>query len=174
MKGYIMTFYVEFDMEVSFDFSVQSLSEKIVQAVLEQEACPYEIECNLLITDKEGIREYNKEYREVDSFTDVLSFPNLDFEEPSNFSIVEQESMQGTYFNLDSGELVLGDVIICTDIMIEHAREYGHSVLREFSFLMVHSLLHLLGYDHMEEAEREVMESRQKKVLETLGIARDS
>lgn len=169
-----MTFYVEYDVDVTLDFSVKSLCEKIVQVVLEIESCPYEVECNLLVTDKAGIREYNKEYRGKDSSTDVLSFPNIDYEEPADFSKVEDEFVQGSYFNLDSGELVLGDIIICYQTMLEQANEYGHGVLREFSFLLVHSLLHLLGYDHMKEPERVIMQSKEKQVLEVLGITRDS
>ncbi|MFI3200937.1 MAG: rRNA maturation RNase YbeY [Eubacteriales bacterium] len=168
-----MTFYVELEVEATVDFSIQEVGEKIIRAVLEIEDCPYEIECNLLITDKEGIREHNKEYRKIDASTDVLSFPAMEFQEPSNFSFLEGQERQGEYFNWDSGELILGDIMISYDTMIEQAREYGHSVLREFAFLMVHSMLHLVGYDHIEEIDRLEMEAKQKKVLELLGIGRE-
>lgn len=77
------------------------------------------------------------------------------------------------YFNLESGELLLGDIVISVERAKEQAQEYGHSLEREISFLTAHSMLHLMGYDHMEEEEREVMEQKQEEILQKLGITRD-
>ena len=101
----------------------------------------------------------------------MLSFPLIDFSEPNVFPDNLEESAED-YFDLDTGELMLGDIIISVDKCMEQAKEYGHSELREFSFLIVHSILHLFGYDHMEEAERTVMEEEQKKILDGAGIKR--
>jgi probable rRNA maturation factor len=125
----------------------------------------------LLITDNKGIHGYNKEYRGIDSETDVLSFPNVDFETEAEFDI--DENREADYFDPDTGELILGDIIISSDRVIEQAESYGHSTKREFAFLVAHSMLHLCGYDHMEPDEARVMEEKQENVLKGLGITRD-
>ena len=112
----------------------------------------------------------NLEYRQIDSATDVLSFPMQEFDHPADFSAFRE----GDYsvFDPSSGELMLGDIIISVEKCKEQAAEYGHSVLREYSFLIVHSMLHLFGYDHMEDDEREVMEQKQREILDSAGIYR--
>lgn len=166
-----MTSYVENETKKEFPFAVQDLLEKIADTVLEMEQCPYEVCINLLLTDNEGIQTYNREYREIDRATDVLSFPNIAYEKEGDFSVVEQ--MEADCFDPDSGELILGDIIISVDKVEEQAKEYGHSELREFAFLTAHSLFHLCGYDHMEEDEAAVMEQKQEAVLKKLGITRE-
>lgn len=167
-----MTFYVENNTEKEFSFSIEEIFEKTATAVLEAENCPYETSINLLLTDNDGIRGYNKEYRGIDKETDVLSFPNLDYEQAGIFAITEET--EADYFDPDSGELLLGDIMISVDKIAEQAAEYGHSELREFAFLTAHSMFHLCGYDHMTEAEAAVMEQKQEAVLEKLGIRRES
>ncbi len=124
-----------------------------------------------MLTDNEGIRYFNKEYRDIDRETDVLSFPNVDFAEPGVFDI--DEDAEADYFDPESGELILGDIIISVDKIMEQAQNYGHSRLREFAFLVAHSMLHLSGYDHMEPEEAKVMEAKQEQVLTKLNITRD-
>jgi probable rRNA maturation factor len=166
-----MTSYVENETEEQFDFDIQEILDKVMEAVLEQENCPYEAQVNLLLTDNQGIQEYNRQYRNIDAPTDVLSFPMLSFEAEADFSQAEQE--QADCFDPESGELLLGDIIISVDKVREQAANFGHSEKREFAFLVAHSMLHLCGYDHMTEEEAGIMESRQEKVLENLGITRD-
>lgn len=166
-----MTFYVENETEVTFPFDVEEIVKLVAEAVLDAENCPYEAQVNVLLTDNEGIHEFNKEHRGIDRETDVLSFPNLDFEEPGCFEV--DESMEAGCFDPDSGELILGDIIISVDKVQEQAESYGHSTKREFAFLVAHSMLHLSGYDHMEEDEAKVMEAKQEEILKTLGITRD-
>ncbi|MDE7340047.1 MAG: rRNA maturation RNase YbeY [Lachnospiraceae bacterium] len=166
-----MTFYVENDTDKEFSFSIEEIFEKVADAVLEMESCPYEVCVNLLLTDNEGIRSYNKEYRQIDKETDVLSFPNLDFEQAGVFSITEEA--EADCFDLDSGELMLGDIIISVDRIEAQAAAYGHSKRREFAFLTAHSMFHLCGYDHMTEKEAAVMEQKQEAVLQKLGIVRE-
>ena len=125
----------------------------------------------MALTDNEGIHVLNREYRGVDRETDVLSFPNVDFQESGVFDI--DEDAEADYFDPDTGELVLGDIMISLDKVYEQAESYGHSVRREFAFLLAHSMLHLCGYDHMEDAERAVMERKQEEILNGLGITRD-
>lgn len=166
-----MTSYVENETEVSFSFDVHELLNRIMEAVTEMEKCPYETAVNLLLTDNEGIREYNKNYRDMDRETDVLSFPNISFERAGDFTPAETE--EADCFDPDSGELILGDIILSVDRVLSQAQEYGHSVLREFAFLTAHSMFHLCGYDHMEEEEAAVMEQKQEAVLMQLGITRE-
>ena len=166
-----MTSYVENETEVLFDFDVQEILDVVMTEVLDMEKCPYEAQVNLLLTDNEGIRGYNKEYRGIDNPTDVLSFPMIEFEKEADFSVVEET--QAAYFEPDSGELMLGDIIISVDKVMEQAEKFGHSQKREFAFLTAHSLLHLCGYDHMTEEEAGVMEEKQEAVLSKLGITRD-
>ena len=166
-----MTSYVERETEQSFPFDEKELLDRVAEAVLESENCPYETVVNLLLTDDAGIREYNKNYRDIDSETDVLSFPNLEFETPGDFSGVEEQ--EADCFDPDSGELVLGDIILNTARVKEQAAEYGHSERREFAFLLAHSLYHLCGYDHMEQEEASVMEKKQEAVLQALSITRE-
>lgn len=168
-----MTFYVEFDegIENIYDFDTDEIVKSVAEAVLDMEGCPYEACVNVLVTDNEGIREFNRQYRDIDKETDVLSFPNLDFEQPGVFDIAEER--EADYFDPESGELVLGDIILSVDRIKEQAESYGHSQKREFAFLVAHSMLHLCGYDHMEESEAAVMEGKQESVLNGLGITRE-
>lgn len=165
-----MTSYVENETDVVFPFDVEELLDMIMEQVMELEGCPYETSVNLLITNNEGIREYNRDYRNIDRETDVLSFPNVSFESAGDFVSVEEHVAD--CFDPDSGELLLGDIILSADRIREQAEEYGHSLLREFAFLTAHSMFHLCGYDHMEPKEAAVMEQKQEEVLQRLHITR--
>ena len=165
-----MSFFLEEEVEVDFTFDYKQIAEKVVNYCIEREKFPYEAEVNLTLTDNEGIHIINKEYREIDRPTDVLSFPMLSYDAPGDFSFLMEENEDD--FNPDTGEAMLGDIIISVDKVKEQAREYGHSEVREFAFLITHSMLHLFGYDHMEPEEAEVMERRQSEILEELQITR--
>ncbi len=167
-----MTSYVENEASVTFAFDVKEVLDLIMGEVLAQEDCPYEAQVNLLITDNQGIHEFNRQYRQVDAPTDVLSFPMIDFVREADFSIVEDE--EADYFDPESGELILGDIILSAEKVMEQAAAFGHSVKREFAFLIAHSMLHLCGYDHMTKEEADVMEKKQENVLRELKITRDN
>jgi probable rRNA maturation factor len=166
-----MIFYVENEVSAEFDFDIEELSKQVCEAVLKEENCPFEAEINMTITDDEGIHEINKEFRDIDSPTDVLSFPNISYETPGDFSGVEEQ--EADCLNPDTGNIMLGDIVINEGRVRSQAREYGHSEKREFAFLTAHSMLHLCGYDHMEPDEAKVMEDKQDKILNSLGITRD-
>lgn len=165
-----MTIYMQDEGGYSFDFSLQDQLDKLVSFVAEQLACPYEIEVSVTLVDKEEIHRLNREFRDVDRPTDVLSFPMMEYEEPSDFTCTS--FLQSKTISPETGELLLGDIVICSQVVCEQAKEYGHSELREFSFLVVHSLLHLFGYDHMEEDERVQMEQIQREFMQMLQISR--
>lgn len=165
-----MTISIEYEAEKKLDLPYEEIINDIVLASLDYEECPYEAEVSVILTDNEAIREINREYRDIDSPTDVLSFPLVDYGAPSDFDHVEEAAED--YFNPETGELMLGDIVISVDKVEEQADKYGHSQARELAFLTAHSMLHLMGYDHMEDQEREIMEEKQRGILETRGYTR--
>ena len=167
-----MTFYVENEVEADFGFDIEELAVSVAQKVLDLEGCDHPVEIGLTITDDEGIRVMNRDFREIDSPTDVLSFPNVSYEEPGDFSVMDSEQ-KIDLLNPDTGAIMFGDIVINEARVRSQAKEYGHSLKREFAFLVAHSMLHLCGYDHMEEDEAKVMEEKQEKALTELGITRD-
>lgn len=166
-----MSLNIEAEVEVKFPFDYEALAEEVINFTIEHEDFPYESEVNLTLMDNEGIREVNREYREIDAPTDVLSFPMLSYEEAGDFSKLEDDYDDN--FNPDTGEIMLGDIIISVERVKEQAKEYGHSEKREFAFLIVHSMLHLFGYDHMTPEDAAVMEPKQKEILNAMNIVRE-
>lgn len=165
-----MTIDFENEQELTFDFDYEETARLVIETVLDQEQCPYEVQVSLLLTDEESIRKANCEFRGIDRATDVLSFPMVDFPEPASYDFLESDD---TCFHPETGELLLGDIMISIPRALEQSREYGHNMKREYAFLIAHSTLHLLGYDHMDDAERLIMEQKQEKSLRTLGIVRE-
>lgn len=164
-----MTLHIEYETDVSLDLDYEDIINTVVNAALDYEDCPYEIELNVILTDNASIQEINRDYRNIDAPTDVLSFPLIYYQVPSDFSKVEDSDDN---FNPETGELLLGDIIVSVEKVMSQAEEYGHSIKRELGFLIAHSMLHLCGYDHMEEEERTVMENKQREILDSLGITR--
>ncbi len=167
-----MIFCVENEVEAKFTFDIDEVAKKVAEEVLRTENCPFDVQISLLITDDDGIHEMNSEFRGIDSETDVLSFPNISYENPGDFSVCDGPQRIDIE-DPDSGLIVFGDIVINEKRVREQAKEYGHSEEREFAFLVAHSMLHLCGYDHMEEDEAMIMEEKQEKVLNNLGITRD-
>ena len=164
-----MTLQIDYETDREIGIEYDELANKVVQTVLDMEGCPYDAQVNLVLTDNEEIQRVNTEFREIAAPTDVLSFPMIPFETPADYAIVEEDE---SYFDLDTDELLLGDIMISVDKVFAQAEEYGHSVTREFCFLVAHSMLHLLGYDHMTPEEAVVMENKQRTALDELGITR--
>ncbi|MDO5336313.1 MAG: rRNA maturation RNase YbeY [Eubacteriales bacterium] len=163
-----MTFQISYEAQRELGIDYVGLCNRVAEQILFTEKCPYDVQVNLVITDNEEIQQVNREFRNINAPTDVLSFPMIPFETPSDFSAVEDDS----YFDMDTDELMLGDIMISVDKVFGQAKEYGHSIEREFSFLIAHSMLHLLGYDHMTPEEAEVMERKQAEALNALHITR--
>ncbi len=164
-----MTYGFDKEVTTGFDFDEEEIYKKAVNAVLDEEGCPYEAEVNLIITDDEEIRKINLEQRGIDAPTDVLSFPMTQYEMAGDFSDVENKP---DCFNIETGELLLGDIVISADRVIAQAEEYGHGKRREYAFLIVHSMLHLIGYDHIEDEDRAIMEAKQRTIMDDLNISR--
>ena len=166
-----MTYQIEY--EALTDIGVadyENILKKVVDGALDLENCPYECEVSITIVDNDEIRDINREYRGIDSATDVLSFPMVEYDSPADFGFLEEEG--NDCFNPETGELLLGDIILSADRILEQAEKYGHSVVRELAFLTAHSMLHLMGYDHIEDKERMEMEDKQRKLMSLLNIPR--
>ena len=145
-----MTLYYEEEGELKLSLPCEELARTVIEAALDDVGCPYEAEVNLLLTMNEQIHEMNLEFR-------------------GEFDFLKEAD---EYFHPETGELLLGDIVISKEKVIEQAEEFGHSIEREFAFLIAHSVLHLTGYDHIEEEERLVMEDRQRQILSKLNILR--
>ena len=136
-------------------------------AVMEMEECNFDAQISLTLVDNEEIRNINAQQRNIDRATDVLSFPMLEFDE--NGECLDAE------YEMDGNFVVLGDIVISLEKAAQQAAEYGHSFRREVAFLTAHSMLHLLGYDHVDDPEGErIMREKQNSVLNGLGITRDA
>lgn len=146
------------DIEISDE--MLALMKKCCESVLKTEGLEGKFEVSLTVVDETAIKQINSEFRNIDKVTDVLSFPMSDDKEfPENF---------------DTGAKLLGDIVICAKRAREQAEEYGHSEEREFGFLCTHSVLHLLGYDHVnDEEERKLMQLREKESLEAIEFRRE-
>lgn len=147
--------------KVVFSSENADLIEKIYLYMLKQEDLSDKGEVSLVLTDNEEIKLLNKEYRNIDSATDVLSFPIYDVEELELLKNKESEE-----------EILLGDIVISMEKVTEQSEEYGHSFQRELMYLFVHGMLHLLGHDHLEEDEKKEMRSREEEILEKFALTR--
>lgn len=165
-----MTYYIEYETDILLNIDYKDIINKVIEEALLYESCPYEVEVNCILTGNKEIQEINLLHRQIDSATDVISFPMINYTMPSDFSTIEEDDI--TCFNPDSGELMLGDIVISVEKVIEQAESYGHSLERELAFLIAHSMLHLFGYDHIAEEERIIMEKKQTDILDKLGITR--
>ena len=146
--------------------------ENTIKFALKEEKVEVPCEISLLFVDNDEIREINNETRGIDRETDVLSFPMLDYTKNKVFKDIYLNYEFDETF-MDGEELVLGDIVLSLEKALEQSKEYNHSFKREASYLVVHSVLHLLGYDHMEEEEKKIMRAREEEILEKLDIRRE-
>ncbi|MDD7305626.1 MAG: rRNA maturation RNase YbeY [Peptoniphilaceae bacterium] len=145
------------DQVIDFDCDLK----KVCEEVFKLEGIKTDLEISLTFVDKDEIHRLNKEYRNVDRPTDVLSFPIYSSKEEL---ILAEKNFKANF------DLALGDIVICMDIAKDQAEEFGHSLERELMYLACHSILHLLGYDHMKDADKKVMRSKEKIVMKNLGV----
>lgn len=157
-------------MELTIEKSIKTdefdeIIEKAIRTALSEEKIEEECEISVTLCSNEEITALNEEYMKREGPTDVLSFPMLSFDEDRK---IIPESMV-----YDGGLLVLGDIVISVERAESQAAQFGHSLMREVGFLTVHSMLHLLGYDHMKEDEREIMQSKEKIILNKMNLPRE-
>ncbi len=157
----IITFLSNEQEKMAPPEDIEHLIEICTAAALEEEGIDDTAEVSVTLVDNEGIRELNREHRDIDRETDVLSFPLGDDD--------------GYEVDPDNDAIMLGDIVISLEKAAQQAEEYGHSYRREVAFLITHSLFHLLGYDHVNsEEEEKIMFGKQEKVLDKLGITREA
>ena len=166
-----MTVNIDYESDYKLTFDYEKIIHDVIHAALDFEDCPYETEVNVILTTNDEIALINRDYRDLFKPTDVLSFPMVDYVRPGDFSVLD-DCQAEDYFNPESGELMLGDIILSVDKIVEQSENYGHSQERELGFLVAHSMLHLFGYDHMEDEEREAMEEKQRDILNMLNLRR--
>ena len=143
----------------------EELIKTVCEKALDSEGWDFDAQISITFTNNENIKKINATHRNIDHHTDVLSFPMLEFDE--DMEIIDAE--------YDGNFVVLGDIVISTEQALTQAEEYGHSIKRELAFLVAHSMLHLLGYDHeLGEEQEKIMFSKQKNILEELNITREN
>ena len=157
------------EVDADFGFDLEKTAKTVINGALDYEKFPYECEVSISIVDGDTIKELNKNFRNIDKVTDVLSFPMLNYKAQGDFSDVGDDN---DTISPESGEIILGDIVLCKEKVLAQAEEYGHSVRREYSFLIAHSMLHLMGYDHIDDNERQIMEKKQEEILESVNITR--
>lgn len=165
-----MKIFLENEVSASFSFDPYEVAETLINEALDYEEFPFDISVEINIVDNEIIREINREHRNMDKPTDVLSFPMVQYPAPGDYSMLEEDESN---FDPEDGYLILGNIVVSADKVREQAIEYNHSELREYSFLIIHSMLHLFGYDHEEPMEAEEMFKKQEEILKRCGITRD-
>ena len=149
--------------EPAIDDNGCELVNRVVEATLKYENITEPCYVSITVVDEEEIKNLNNEHRSIDSVTDVLSFPVVNLLDGSF------NGDPGDYYD---GRLILGDVVLCSKRAMEQSIEFGHSYERELGYLTCHSILHLIGYDHEDESEREVMRQKEEAVMELLNLKR--
>ena len=162
-----MKINLTFDILTFRQLQVTSIIQKCVEATLHAEGVSVPCEINVFVTNDAGIQAINKASRNLDKPTDVLSFPMFQLE-PGQLPEEWDE-----YLDPETEMCPLGDMAISLERAVAQAKEFGHSVRREVGYLTIHSMLHLLGYDHMEDAEREEMQAKEKKILSVINLPRE-
>ena len=157
----------------SFDFDEYKISKKVLAEVLKVEKIDINISVNISIVGSKKIRTLNKIKRKIDRVTDVLSFPNISFEYPSDIkTLIKNTKNIALFFDYTTNSYFLGDIVICYNKVIEQSKKYNHSIMREYCFLLTHSMLHLLGYDHIKINDEKFMIEKQNNILKNLKILR--
>lgn len=150
---------------ITVDEAMETMVNQVVEKVLAYEECEEEFEISISFVDNEEMRSLNMEYRGIDKETDVLSFPMVEFLDGE----LEEEEEDAEYID---EEIPLGDIVISMEKAQEQSEEYGHSFNRELAFLLVHGMLHLLGYDHEDEASERKMFEKQEDILREMNLLR--
>ncbi len=151
--------------KIKVTFTLKRLIKKALKTGLSVMGWDNKVDISVMFTDNEGIRTLNKEHREIDRETDVLSFPLIEYDEKGEY-------IESSLDYSEKGNLCMGDIVLSLEKALSQAEEYGHSFERETGFLTVHSLLHLMGYDHMTEEEEKEMFTFQKEILDKMGLKR--
>jgi len=156
---------------ISVEKDLEENIKEIIDYALKEEQVLIPYEVSLIFVDNEAIREINSDTRGIDKATDVLSFPMLDYDEKKVFKECYLDH-EFSIIDLNEGNLVLGDIVLSLERAKEQSKEFGHSFIREVCYLVTHSILHLLGYDHMEDDDKVIMRAREEEILSKFNIER--
>ncbi|WP_346887138.1 rRNA maturation RNase YbeY [Clostridium sp. UBA1056] len=157
---------------ISVEKDLKDSIKEIIDYALKEEQVLVPYEVSLIFVDNETIREINADTRGIDRTTDVLSFPMLDYEDKKVFKQCYL-NYEFSPIDLNEGNLVLGDIVLSLERAKEQSEEFEHSFIREVCYLVIHSILHLLGYDHMEDEDKVIMRAREEEILSEFNIKRD-
>jgi probable rRNA maturation factor len=157
--------------KLEIDDDILKSVNNIIEYALKEEEVDIDTEISVIFIDNDEIRNINKKQRNIDRITDVLSFPMLDYPKGRVYKNVYKDN-NFSPADLNEGRLVLGDIVLSLERAKEQSEEYGHSFLREVCYLTIHSVLHLLGYDHMEDEEKNIMRKREEEILGKFNIVR--
>jgi len=163
-----MNIFLRYEAGKRLNLPCRKILEDVIAETLHTEHFPCEAEVSVTMTDNDGIRKLNRKFRKLNRETDVLSFPMIPFRKASDF----RPGIIRDSVDPETGECMIGDIVLNVDRIRSQAHEYGHSQKRELAFLTVHSMLHLLGYDHVLEKDRVRMEKKQKIILDACGYFR--
>lgn len=155
-------------MKISED--INTIINSAIDFALKYEGFTRPYEVSVVITDNDGIKNINWEFRKINKETDVLSFPMLEYGEGHYEGFDTESDFRDT--NPETGEVILGDIVISIEKAFTQASEYGHSIMREVAFLTVHSVLHLLGYDHELNEDRLIMRKKEEDILSMMKLFR--
>lgn len=157
--------------KIAVDNELEAILNQVIEYTLKEEKINRDYEVSIIFVDNEEIKQLNSEFRNIQRETDVLSFPMLEYPPHNVFKEVYlNHKFDDSYF--DEGKLVLGDIALSLEKALEQSKEFGHSFYREACYLTIHSILHLLGYDHIEDDDKDVMRSREEEILSKFNINR--
>ena len=164
-----MSLFMEIETDRKLPFDARKIAELVIETSLDYVKCPYETEVSLLLTTDEEIKEINRMQRQIDRATDVLSFPMADYETPGDFSHLDEDA---GLFHPDTGELMLGDIVISVDKVFEQAEEYGHSLLREYAFSNCAQHASFIWLRSYGRSGKKRNGDASKKIMELVNITR--
>lgn len=165
-----MSIILDIEKSAACPVDAEALMQKVADACTRCEGVTLPLQAHILLTDNEEIRQINREYRQIDRATDVLSFPAIAYAPGKTAG--QSAKRISREMDVDSGRCFLGDIIISIPRAEEQAAEYGHSLTRELGYLTAHAIFHLMGYDHMEEDEKRSMRAMEEKALASVGVNR--
>lgn len=157
--------------KIEVDNELEQVLNQVIEYALKEENVKQDYELSIIFVDNEEIMQLNSEYRNIHRETDVLSFPMLEYAPHSVFKeVYSNYNFDDSYY--DEGRLVLGDIALSLEKTLEQSKEFGHSFYREACYLTIHSILHLLGYDHIDHEDKIVMRSREEEILSKFNLSR--
>ena len=162
---------IEWNIQYSIDTDIRIRMQEAADQCLQSEKITVPCLISVCLCDDEYIRNINRQFRQIDRSTDVLSFPSINY--PEGRTAGTCESLLKKEYDIDTGACFLGDLFISVPHVYAQAEEYGHSELREAVYLLIHGICHLMGYDHMETIEKEKMRSMEDSILSAINIQRE-